>query len=124
LLIISQFAGSLDIDLFLLSDYIWFKPYFTSEFDKRLSFPEWLSFVLPKNPPENLVYDMNSEVIYLFKNTLPKIWNDNLSKPFAPIKDITEAKHYIKKLKDMGMSPNEISQLLRIRGYDLPPEAI
>lgn len=124
LLLITQFSTSLDVDLFLLCDYIWFKPYFVGELDKRLNLPDWLKYTLPKNPNENLVYDMNLETIYVFKNPLPPIWNEKLSKPFSPIRDMKEAKRYINKLKDLGLTPKEIATLLRIRGIDLPEEAI
>jgi hypothetical protein len=119
LLIISQFSTSLDIDLFLLSDYLWFKPYFVSELDSRLNLPSYLKYCLPSNPNENLVYDLNKEVIYTFTNPLPSRWNDNLSKPSSLIKDEEEANRLIKKLKEKGFNDKEIETILRIRGYEI-----
>ena len=121
-LIISQFSTSLDVDLFLLSDYIWFKPYFVSDFDQRLNLPKWLAYCLPHQPQENLVYDMNLECIYTFKNPLPSRWNEKLSKPFSKLKSKEEALEFAGKLKKIGFSDREIFDLCRIRGFDLEKE--
>jgi hypothetical protein len=118
LLIISQFSASLDIDLFMLSDYIWFKPYFVSELDSRLNLPKWLVYTLPHNKDENLVYDMNLECIYMFKNPLPSKWNEKISKPFSLIKSRREANILVEKLRRVGFSEGEINDILRIRGYE------
>jgi energy-coupling factor transporter ATP-binding protein EcfA2 len=119
LIIISQFSTSLDIDLFMLSDYIWFKPYFVSELDARLNLPKWLIYALPHNKDENLVYDMNLETVYLFKNPLPSNWNEKISKPFSIIKSKKEANTLVSKLRKLGFSEGEILDILRIRGWEV-----
>lgn len=119
LLIITQFSSSVDIDLFLLCDYVWFKPYFVSELDPRLNLPKWLQFCLPYNPNENLIYDMNKECIYTFKNPLPPYWNDELSKPFSKIKSRKEALKLLDKLQEAGFSEREIETILKLRGWEI-----
>ena len=119
LLIISQFSTSLDIDLFLLSDYIWFKPYFVYDLDQRLNLPKWLQYCLPYKPNENLIYDMNKQIIYIFKNQLPTKWNENLSKPFAVIPDKKSARKLMNKLFEKGFSTREVETILKVRGWDV-----
>jgi len=118
-LFISQSAQMVDIDIFLLCDFIWFKPFFAVDFDERLNIPTYLKYILPKNKNENLVYDMHEQFFYVFKNPLPSIWNDELSKPYSKIKTKEKAQEFLGGLLKMGFDEKTIDTILKIRGWSL-----
>lgn len=116
---ITQSGQMADVSLFLLADYVWFKPYFVSEFDSRLNIPDYIKFVLPTDKPENLLYDLNTENLLLFENPLPKNWNDELSKPFRRIETKEQARKLYDGMLDAGFSQGEIETIFEARGFDL-----
>lgn len=107
-----------DIDLFMLADYIWFKPYFVTELDTRLRLPKWLVYCLPHNKNENMVFDLNMRCIYTFKNNLPTKWSDRLSKPYSKIPDIKSARIYLEELEKRNIDLPTIQIMLELRGWN------
>ena len=118
IIFISQSAQSIDVGIFLLCDYVWFKPYFVSDFDQRLNMPLYLKYVLPQNPEENLIYDMNTQINFVFTNTLASYWSSELSKPFSKINNKKDATELYDKLMLAKFDEREIRSILEIRGVD------
>ncbi len=118
IIFISQSAQSIDVKLFLLCDFIWFKPYFASSFDNRLNLPSYIHYILPQNKNENLVIDMSNQTNVVFQNGMPSTWSDELSKPFSRITNMKDARKLYDSLLMAGFEEREMRNMLEIRGIN------
>lgn len=119
MLFITQAGQAIDVQLFMFCDMLWFKPYFVWEFDERMKIKPQLKYIMPYQKSENLVYFLNDMSTYIFRNPLPRKWNDELSKPFS-ILTKKEAREYADMLFEAGFSEREVKIMLEVRGvkYD------
>jgi hypothetical protein len=109
----------IDPTIRLLADSIWFKPLFTFEFFQQgLKINPVVKYALPKNKKQNLLLNLHTEEAYMFENELPKRWCEELSKPFALIKDEGKAREFFEECVSV-FSQREAVTMLEQRGWSV-----
>ena len=109
-----------DVTLRNLITYIWFKPFvISSMFERNLHFKPYVRYLIPQEKTDNLLYNISTNECMIFKNPLPTRWSDELSKAFAPLKDLDDAKRYAKMLQQAGVSDRELPMFLSQRNVKL-----
>jgi len=100
-----------------LADYIWFKPLFGYEiFESELSVNPIVKYMLPIRKNENLIFGLQTQEPFMFRNPLPSRWNDQLSKPFSKIPSKKEAREFFEKCLEV-FGEREAALLLEQRGW-------
>jgi len=117
LLFFYQDLGLVEVNLRTrLVDYMIFKPYPNMEIQESATFLKIAKMLMPQNPNENLLYDIQDGRLYYFTNPLPSVWNDELSKPFAKVSK-KEAIRIRDMLEEADWSTRDIKNYLLSIGW-------